>query len=235
MKLWCDVSECNATETSIHFGQSSAPCRPRPTLAGRAVEQSIPGPLPSPAFVCTATFSKQSPVSNIPRGLCCSLNGIRGRQSQHSSLWLMVMSLECPWPGLSPESCPQTLLTGQFLLAFAKPTRSWLGFAWGCRGCQGYGGRGCWGWRGDAQGMWGQCWRDAGGRCSGTGRACGGSTEGWRVREMPGGMQGEEDGEDAGSANAFQGDRGGGGLRLAALGDAGATWGVEPGNARWAG
>lgn len=32
------------------------------------------------------------------------------------------------------------------------------------------------------------------------------------VREMPGGMQEEWSGGDVGSANAFQGDRGGGGL-----------------------
>lgn len=49
------------------------------------------------------------------------------------------------------------------------------------------------------------------------------------------GMQGGTGGEDMGSANAFQGDRGGGELRLAAQGDAGATWGMEPGNAWWAG
>lgn len=168
VKLWCDVSECNVTETSFNFVQPSAPCRPWPSLAGRAVEQSreeqsIPGPLLSPAFVCASTFSKQSPVSNIPRGLCCSLNGICGRQTQHCSLSAPACGLwwfPCPRPGLSPESCPKTLPTSQFFLAFPKPTR--LGFAWGCRG--------------NAPRMWGQRWRDAGGGAVGC--ACGGCTEG---------------------------------------------------------
>lgn len=181
------MSECNATETFFHFRQSSVSCRPQPALAGRAVEQSITGPLLSPAFECATTFSKQSPVSNIPRGLCCSLNGIRGKQSQHSSPsapahglcpWLMVVPLGCPRPGVSPESCPKALPISQFLLAFSKPMRSWLGFTWGCRG--GARGMGAGGAGGEGE-MPRECGGSAGGmQGEGAGGcSCGGSTEGW--------------------------------------------------------